>query len=82
MNCKIDSNEIRIKHGEKVKKIMILGTGTKAFHVFNTCFRDRGEFEVVCFTTQVISEKKLYPPLLAGKLYPHGIPIIYEKKFR
>ena len=63
------------------KKILIMGAAGKDFHVFNTCFRDREEFEIVAFTaTQIPNiEDRLYPPSLAGKLYPEGIPIRPEE---
>ncbi len=63
------------------KKILIMGAAGKDFHVFNTCLRDREEFEVVAFTaTQIPNiEDRLYPPSLAGKLYPEGIPIRPEE---
>ncbi len=63
------------------KKILIMGAAGKDFHVFNTCYRDREEFEIVAFTaTQIPNiEDRLYPPSLAGKLYPEGIPIRPEE---
>jgi len=63
-------------------RILIMGAAGRDFHVFNTCFRDNPRAEVVCFTaTQIpyIDERK-YPAALAGKLYPHGIPIHPEEE--
>ena len=59
------------------KKVVILGAAGRDFHNFNTYFRDNPEYRVVCFTaTQIpgIAGRK-YPAVLAGKLYPDGIPI-------
>lgn len=59
-----------------------MGAAGKDFHVFNTCFRDRSEFEVVLFTaTQIPNiDNRKYPAELAGPLYPQGIPIESENK--
>jgi len=66
------------------KKILIMGAAGKDFHVFNTCYRDKSEFEVVAFTaTQIPNiEDRLYPASLAGKLYPEGIPIKPEDELQ
>ncbi len=64
------------------RKVIIMGAGGRDFHNFNVVFRDNPEYEVVAFTaTQIpgISGRR-YPPELAGKLYPNGIPIISEKE--
>lgn len=63
-------------------KVIIMGAAGKDFHVFNTCYREREEFEVVAFTaTQIPNiDNRRYPPELAGKFYPHGIPIEPEEK--
>ncbi len=55
-----------------------------AFHNFNVCYRDREEVEVVAFTaTQIPNiEGRRYPPSLAGKLYPEGIPIHPEAELQ
>jgi predicted GTPase len=65
----------------KKKKVMIMGAAGRDFHNFNTYFRDNEEFEVVCFTATQIPDihGRKYPPELAGKLYPNGIPIHDEK---
>jgi len=59
------------------RKIVIMGAAGRDFHVFNCCYRDKPEFEVVCFTATQIPhiEDRRYPPALAGALYPDGIPI-------
>ncbi len=64
------------------RKVIIMGAGGRDFHNFNVVFRDNPEYEVVAFTaTQIpgISGRR-YPPELAGKLYPNGIPIISERE--
>jgi len=58
-----------------------MGAAGRDFHNFNVYFRNNEKYEVIAFTaTQIpdISDRK-YPPELAGKLYPHGIPIYSEK---
>jgi len=59
-----------------------MGAAGKDFHVFNTCYRDREEFEVVAFTAAQIPDidNRKYPAQLAGSLYPDGIPIEAEAK--
>ncbi len=65
-----------------MKNVIILGAAGRDFHVFNTCFKNKKEYNVVAFTaTQIpyIDDKK-YPAELAGHLYPSGIPIFPEDK--
>ena len=52
------------------------------FHNFNTYYRDNDLYQVVAFTaTQIPNiEGRLYPPELAGDLYPKGIPIHDESE--
>jgi predicted GTPase len=59
------------------KKIVIMGAAGRDFHVFNCCYRDNPEFDVVAFTATQIPhiEDRRYPPALAGSQYPDGIPI-------
>lgn len=63
-------------------KTIIMGAAGRDFHVFNTYFRDNDLYEVVAFTaTQIPNiEGRKYPGVLAGKLYPEGIPIHTEDK--
>jgi len=59
-----------------------MGAAGRDFHNFNTLYRDNEAVEVVAFTaTQIpdIQDRK-YPGILAGKLYPNGIPIYDEKE--
>lgn len=65
-----------------MKKVIIMGAAGRDFHNFNVYFRDKREYQVVAFTATQIPdiEDRKYPPLLAGKLYPKGIPIYPEKE--
>ncbi len=58
-----------------------MGAAGRDFHNFNVFFRDNEEYEVVAFTATQIPdiEGRVYPPELAGKLYPKGIPILPEE---
>ncbi len=62
------------------RRVLIMGAAGRDFHNFNINFRDNDEYEVVAFTaTQIPNiDGKKYPPSLAGKLYPEGIPILSE----
>lgn len=64
------------------KRVIIMGAAGRDFHNFNTYYRNRREYEVVAFTaTQIPNiEGRLYPPVLAGPLYPNGIPIYPEEQ--
>jgi predicted GTPase len=61
-------------------RVVIVGAAGRDFHNFNLVYRDSGEYEVVAFTaTQIPNiEGRVYPPALAGVLYPNGIPIVAE----
>lgn len=63
-------------------KVVIMGAAGRDFHVFNTCYRDKFEFDVLAFTATQIPhiENRRYPSLLAGNLYPDGIPIVPEEQ--
>jgi predicted GTPase len=62
-------------------KTIILGAAGRDFHNFNTYFRDNERYDIVAFTATQIPdiEGRIYPPELAGSLYPKGIPIFDEK---
>jgi predicted GTPase len=64
------------------RRVLILGAAGRDFHNFNVLFRDREEFEVVGFTAAQIPDiaGRTYPPVLAGRLYPEGIPIVAEQE--
>jgi len=62
------------------RKVIIMGAAGRDFHVFNCCYRDKPDAEVVAFTaTQIphITDRR-YPPELAGPQYPDGIRIVPE----
>ena len=62
-------------------RVLIMGAAGRDFHNFNTVFRDNDAYEVVAFTATQIPDigGRLYPAVLAGSLYPNGIPIYDEK---
>jgi predicted GTPase len=63
-------------------KTIIMGAAGRDFHNFNTVYRDNEMYDVVSFTaTQIPNiEGRKYPAVLAGKLYPNGIPIHPESE--
>jgi len=63
----------------KVKTI-IMGAAGRDFHNFNLVYRDNDKYDVVAFTATQIPDidGRKYPAVLAGKLYPAGIPIYDE----
>lgn len=72
--------------GKKLK-VVIIGAAGMDFHVFNTVFRDNSDCDVRAFTMAgeqnlgtVEGDMRVYPPELAGVLYPKGIKIIPETK--
>jgi len=62
------------------RRVVIMGAAGRDFHNFNCLFRNNPEVEVVAFTATQIPdiEGRVYPPSLAGKMYPKGIPIFPE----
>ncbi|MGD0612978.1 MAG: cyclic 2,3-diphosphoglycerate synthase [Anaerolineales bacterium] len=62
-------------------RTLIMGAAGRDFHNFNVYFRDNPDYEVVAFTATQIPdiEGRTYPPQLAGKRYPKGIPIHAEE---
>jgi predicted GTPase len=63
-----------------MRRIVIMGAGGRDFHDFNVVYRDDPETRVVAFTAAQIPgiDDRIYPPALAGPLYPDGIPIVPE----
>ncbi len=62
-------------------RVVIMGAAGRDFHDFNTVYREDPSSEVVAFTaaTQIPGiAGRLYPPELAGPLYPNGIKIVPE----
>jgi len=62
-------------------RVLIAGAAGRDFHNFNVVYRDRDDVEVVAFTaTQIPNiEGRVYPPELAGPLYPEGVEILPER---
>lgn len=62
------------------RRVIVMGAGGRDFHNFNIYFSNSPDFEVVAFTAAQIPniEGRVYPPELAGPLYPKGIPIYSE----
>lgn len=65
-----------------VEKVIIMGAAGRDFHNFNTGFRGNPQYRVTAFTAAQIPaiENRTYPPVLAGSLYPGGIPIYPEDR--
>ena len=65
-----------------MKNVIIMGAAGRDFHNFNTYFRDNPNFKVVAFTATQIPDiaGRKYPAVLAGKMYPAGIPIFPEEE--
>jgi predicted GTPase len=63
-------------------KIVIMGAAGRDFHNFQVCYRDDPSVEVIAFTATQIPgiENRIFPPELAGPLYPQGIPILPEER--
>jgi predicted GTPase len=63
-------------------KIIIMGAAGRDFHNFQVCYREDPSVEVIAFTATQIPgiENRIFPPELAGPLYPQGIPILPEER--
>ena len=61
---------------------IIMGAAGRDFHNFNVMYRSNELYDVLAFTATQIPdiEGRVYPPELAGDLYPDGIPIHDESK--
>lgn len=66
----------------KKDRVIIMGAAGRDFHNFNLCFRKDPDARVVAFTAAQIPgiSRRTYPPSLAGRYYPEGIPIFPEEK--
>jgi predicted GTPase len=64
------------------RRVVILGAAGRDFHNFNTVYRDNPAYQVVAFTATQIPDiaGRKYPAVLAGGLYPEGIPIFDESE--
>ena len=65
-----------------MRKLIVMGAGGRDFHNFNVVFRGDPETRVAAFTATQIPgiADRVYPPSLAGPLYPEGIPIRPEEE--
>ena len=63
-------------------KVIIMGAAGRDFHNFNLLFKDNPQYRVVAFTAAQIPlvHDRVYPPELAGSLYPEGIPFYPEEE--
>ena len=63
-------------------RVIVMGAGGRDFHDFNVVFREDPDAHVVAFTAAQIPgiDDRVYPPSLAGPLYPDGIPILAEER--
>jgi predicted GTPase len=59
------------------RNVLIMGAGGRDFHDFNVRYRNDPNVRVVAFTAAQVPgiAGRVYPPALAGALYPAGIPI-------
>jgi predicted GTPase len=66
----------------KRTRVIIMGAAGRDFHNFNVCFRNNPTYRVVAFTATQIPyiTNRRYPAMLAGRLYPRGIPVYDEGK--
>ena len=64
------------------RRVVIIGAAGRDFHNFNVHYRHDDGYELVAFTATQIPgiEGRVYPPELAGSLYPDGIPIEAEDR--
>jgi predicted GTPase len=65
-----------------VKKVIIMGAAGRDFHNFILLFRDNPAYRVIAFTAAQIplGHDRVFPPELAGSLYPEGIPFYPEEE--
>ncbi len=65
---------------DKRKRIVIMGAEGRDFHNFNVVYRDDASIEVIAFAAAQIPDiaNRRYPAVLAGGLYPDGIPVVDE----
>jgi predicted GTPase len=65
-----------------IERVIIMGAAGRDFHNFNVYFKNNQRYHVIAFTAAQIPDiaGRFYPPELAGKLYPEGIPIHPENK--
>lgn len=68
---------------QRRRRVLILGAAGRDFHNFNTVFRDAPDIQVIAFTAAQIPgiDHRTYPAVLAGPLYPAGIPILPQSRW-
>ena len=73
--------EMKEKKPRRVR-VIIMGAAGRDFHNFNVVYRNNPRYDIVCFTAAQIPNisNRVYPPVLAGRLYPRGIPIYPEDR--
>jgi len=66
---------------ERIRTV-IMGAAGRDFHDFQVLYRDDPSVEVVAFTATQIPgiDSRTYPAVIAGPLYPDGIPIVPESE--
>ena len=66
---------------ERIRTV-IMGAAGRDFHDFQVLYRDDPSVEVVAFTATQIPgiDSRTYPAVIAGPLYPDGIPIVPESQ--
>ncbi len=64
------------------RRVVIMGAAGRDFHNFNCLLREDDGYRVVAFTAAQIPdiEGRVYPPELAGPLYPEGVSIRSEEE--
>lgn len=64
------------------ERVVIMGAAGRDFHNFNVVYKANTQCQVVAFTAAQIPgiSARRYPPILAGQLYPDGIPIFEEAR--
>jgi predicted GTPase len=65
-----------------IKKVIIMGAAGRDFHNFNLYYKDNPDYRVIAFTAAQIPlvHDRIYPPELAGSLYPEGISFYPEEE--
>jgi predicted GTPase len=65
-----------------IENVIIMGAAGRDFHNFNVYFKNNRRYRVIGFTAAQIPniEGRLYPPELAGELYPEGVRIYPEHR--
>ena len=67
--------------GSDITRAIIMGAAGRDFHNFNMLYREDPTVKIIAFTAAQIPgiDARIYPPSLAGPLYPEGIKIVGEE---